>query len=49
MVAVGCGAERDVMKRELPERSKHMEERLAEITAVIRELLGDDLAMLILS
>jgi hypothetical protein len=23
------------MKRELPERSKHMEERLAEITAVI--------------
>jgi HEPN domain-containing protein/predicted nucleotidyltransferase len=36
------------MKRELPERSKHMEERLAEITAVIRELLGDDLAMLLL-
>jgi HEPN domain-containing protein/predicted nucleotidyltransferase len=36
------------MNRELPERSKHMEERLAEITAVIRELLGDDLAMLVL-
>ena len=36
------------MKRELPERSEHMAERLAEITAVIRDLLGDDLAMLIL-
>jgi hypothetical protein len=49
MVAVGCGAERDVMKRELPERSKHIAERLAEITAVIRGFLGDDLAMLSLS
>ena len=36
------------MKRSLPRRSKHQAERLGEITDVIRELVGDDLAMLIL-
>ncbi|MBU4272115.1 MAG: HEPN domain-containing protein [Planctomycetes bacterium] len=36
------------MKRSLPRRSKHQAERLREITQVIRELVGDDLAMLIL-
>ena len=36
------------MKTSLPERSEHAAEQLAEITEVIRELMGDDLAMLIL-
>ncbi len=36
------------MKTSLPERSEHVAETLAEITEVIRELMGDDLAMLIL-
>lgn len=36
------------MRNSLPERSEHVAEKLAEITAVIRELVGDDLAMLIL-
>ncbi len=36
------------MKRSLPPRSRHQAARLREITGVIRELVGDDLAMLIL-
>ena len=36
------------MKTSLPKRSEHMAERLTAITDVIRELVGDDLAMLIL-
>ena len=36
------------MKCSLPPRSEHVTEQLAEITDVIRELMGDDLAMLIL-
>ncbi len=36
------------MKRSLPRRSQHQAARLREITDVIRELVGDDLAMLIL-
>jgi uncharacterized protein len=36
------------MKNSLPEQSEHVAERLAEITTVIRELVGNDLAMLIL-
>ena len=36
------------MKTSLPERSQPVAETLAEITEVIRELMGDDLAMLIL-
>ena len=36
------------MRRSLPRRSKHQTERLGEITEVIRELVGDDLVMLIL-
>jgi uncharacterized protein len=36
------------MKTSLPERSAHVAEKLADITNVIRELVGDDLAMLIL-
>ncbi len=36
------------MKRALPRRSKHQTARLREITEVIRELVGDDLVMLIL-
>jgi hypothetical protein len=31
------------MKTSLPQRSEHMAERLAAITDVIRELVGDDL------
>ena len=36
------------MKITLPERSEQMTERLGAITDVIRELVGDDLVMLIL-
>ena len=36
------------MKCSLPRRSRHQADRLREITGVIRELVGDDLAMLIL-
>ena len=36
------------MKTSLPQRSEHVAERLAAIANVIRELVGDDLAMLIL-
>ncbi len=36
------------MKRSLPRSSRHQAARLREITEVIRELVGDDLAMLIL-
>ena len=36
------------MKTSLPQRSEHVAERLAAITDVIRELVGDDLAMLLL-
>jgi len=36
------------MKTSLPERSEHVAEQLAAITNVIRELVGDDLVMLIL-
>ncbi len=36
------------MNRSLPRRSQHQTARLREITEVIRELVGDDLAMLIL-
>jgi len=36
------------MKTSLPQRSEHVAEQLAAITNVIRELVGDDLAMLIL-
>ncbi len=36
------------MKTSLPERSEHVAEKLAAIADVIRELVGDDLAMLIL-
>lgn len=36
------------MKTSLPQRSEYVAELLAEITGVIRELMGDDLAMLIL-
>ena len=36
------------MKTSLPQRSEHVAEQLAAITDVIRELLGDDLDMLIL-
>ena len=35
-------------KTSLPERSEHVAEQLAAITDVIRELVGDDLVMLIL-
>jgi uncharacterized protein len=36
------------MRTTLPQRSEHMAERLAAITGVIHELVGDDLAMLVL-
>ena len=36
------------MKTSLPERSEHVAEKLAEITGVIRKVVGEDLAMLIL-
>lgn len=36
------------MKTALPQQSEHAAEQLAAITNVIRELVGDDLAMLIL-
>ena len=36
------------MKTSLPQPSEHVAEQLAAITNVIRELIGDDLAMLIL-
>ena len=36
------------MKTSLPKRSEHIAEKLAAITDVIRELMGDDLVMLIL-
>ena len=36
------------MKAAFPERSEHVAEQLAAITNVIRELVGDDLAMVIL-
>jgi HEPN domain-containing protein/predicted nucleotidyltransferase len=36
------------MKTTLPERSEHVAQQLAAISGVIRELVGDDLAMLIL-
>ena len=36
------------MKRSLPSRSRHQAGVLREITGVVRELVGDDLAMLIL-
>lgn len=36
------------MKTSLPQRSEHVAEQLAAITDVIRELVGDDLAMVIL-
>ena len=36
------------MKTSLPQRSEHVAEQLAAIANVIRELVGDDLAMLIL-
>ncbi len=36
------------MKTTLPKRSEHVAEQLAAITNVIRELVGDDLAMVIL-
>lgn len=36
------------MKTSLPERSEHVAEQLAAITEVIKELMGDDLVMLIL-
>ncbi len=36
------------MKTTLPQRSEHMTEQLAGITDVVRELVGDDLVMLIL-
>ena len=36
------------MKTSLPQRSEHVAEQLAAITNVIRELVGDDLTMLIL-
>src|SRR4030042_29621 len=36
------------MKISLPKQSEHVAEQLAAITRVIRELVGDDLAMLIL-
>ncbi len=36
------------MKRSLPRRSRHQAAKLHEITGVIRELVGDDLTMLIL-
>ncbi len=36
------------MKTSLPPQSEHVTKQLAEITAVIREVLGEDLAMLIL-
>ena len=37
-----------LMKTSLPQRSEHMAERLAAITDVIRELVGDDLIMIVL-
>ena len=36
------------MQSSLPKESEHVAEKLAEITGVIRELMGDELAMLIL-
>lgn len=36
------------MKTSLPQRSEHVAEQLAAITDVIRELMGDDLVMLVL-
>ncbi len=36
------------MKRTLPERSRHQTERLGRITEIIREVVGPDLAMVIL-
>lgn len=36
------------MKTSLPERSEHVADQLAAITNVVKELVGDDLAMLIL-
>ena len=36
------------MKTDLSQRSEHVAEQLASITEVIRELMGDDLAMLVL-
>ncbi|MBN1589531.1 MAG: hypothetical protein JW888_08455, partial [Pirellulales bacterium] len=36
------------MKTSLPQQSEHVAEQLAAITGVIRELVGDDLAMVIL-
>ena len=43
-----CHCPKTPMKTILPERSEHMADRLAAITNVIRELVGDDLAMLVL-
>lgn len=40
--------QRRSMKTSLPQRSEHVAEQLAAITSVIRELVGDDLVMLIL-
>ena len=36
------------MKTSLPQRSEHVAAQLTAIAAVVRELVGDDLAMLIL-